>query len=127
MALDTDKCEQLWADLENAAEEAVKAGNVADIPALVAPAVRKARAEFDQMVAALFKTTADAVTGGVSTATAQAPMEVDASERKRPLDEVSKSKTDDVEEELQPSRQVRRHEPASAVNEADRERSRSPR
>ena len=79
------------------------------------------------MVTALSKTAAEAATGGFSNATAQAPMEVDASDRKRPLDEVSKSKTDDVEDELQPSRQVRRHEPASAVNEAERERSRSPR
>ena len=53
-------------------------------------------------------------------------MEVDAAERKRPLEEVSKSKTDDDEDELQPARQARRQESASAVNETDRERSRSP-
>ena len=119
--------EQEWADLEHSAEEAVKAGNAADIPALVAQAVRKARPEFDHMATALSKTAAEAATGGGSTATAQAPMDVDAAERKRPLDEGSKSKTDDDEDELQPARQARRQEPASSVNETDRERSRSPR
>ena len=50
--LDTDKCEQVWADLERAAfqlEEAVKSGKSADIPALMAMAVRRAKAEFAEV------------------------------------------------------------------------------
>ena len=128
--LDTDKCEQIGADLKHAAfqfEDAVKAGKSADIPVLMAQAVRRAKAEFVQMVTALSKTVAEAATGEGSTATARAPMEVDAAERKRPLEEVSKSKTDDDEDELQPARQARRQEPAASVNETDKERSRSPR
>ena len=46
--------------MDLAAEDAAKAGNISDLPAKVAQAVRKARAEFDQMVAALVRTTAGA-------------------------------------------------------------------
>ena len=70
---DTDKCEQVWADLEHAAfklEEAVKAGKSADIPALMALAVRKSKAECVQTVTALSKTAAEAATGKGSSATA---------------------------------------------------------
>ena len=88
VALDTEKCDQGWADLEHSAEEAGKASKAADIPALVAQAVRKARAELDHMVTALAKSAAEAAAEGGSTAIAQAPMEVDAAELKRPLDEV---------------------------------------
>ena len=60
------------------------------------------------MGTSLSKSAAEAAAGGGSTAFAQAPMEVDAAERKRPLDEVSNSKTDDDEDKLQPAQQARR-------------------
>ena len=129
--LGTDKCDQVWADLEHAAfqlEEAVKAGKSADILALMAMEVRRAKAEFGQMVTAISKTAADAAAGGAATASAQEPMEVDAAERKRPLEESSRSKTnDDDDDEPLPARQARRQEPVVSVNETQRERSRSPR
>ena len=95
----------------------------------MAMAVRRAKAELVQMVTALPKTAAEAAARAVATSTAQAPMEVDAAERKRPLEEDSKSKTNDDDDELLPvlpSRQARRHEPVVAINETGRERSRSP-
>ena len=68
VALDTDKCEQEWADLEHPAEEAVKAGKAADIPALAAQAVCQARAERGHMGTALSKAAAEAAAGGGPTA-----------------------------------------------------------
>ena len=53
-------CEQIWADWDFAAEEAARARIASDFLATVAQAVRMASAEFDQMGAALAKTTAGA-------------------------------------------------------------------
>ncbi len=110
-SVEADKCEQVRSDLENAAKEAVQAGNAADMPALVAQAVRKARAEFDQMATNL----------PTSTATAQALMEVDSTGHKRPLEKASKGTTDDYEDDVLPDDQ------AIAGPKAERRRSTSPR
>ena len=117
VVLDTDKCEQVWASLEHSANEAVQTGNAADVPSLVAQAVRKARADFDQMVAALTSTDANA----------QVPMEVDASFRKRPLEELVKDKTNDDDDDFLPESQARQQDPAAAAHEPERRRSQSPR